>query len=225
MTGDTMSRQNRPTVPTIPLSVAAAEAAISNLQTKHDELVARDGELAKIRASVAYKALQENDATARATLDRINQESAVRASEMASLAAALKTAHERLAEAKRHAATQADREQATELRVMLDQFVKTATQLDEALADVAALGHNLHHIQARMRELGSPAPNAAQLDSLGYRCLLTACASTPWFRHFEVLAPHERRSFAALIEIWRSTNEKHFGARLGDQTTNTTEAA
>src|SRR5262249_43481652 len=105
-------------------------------------------------------------------------------------------------------------------------FVQTARQLDEALADVATLGHNLHQIQARMRELGSPVPNNSQLDSLGYRCLLTACASTPWFRHFETLAPSERRSFAALIDIWRATNEKHLAARLsGDQTTNTTEAA
>jgi hypothetical protein len=101
---------------------------------------------------------------------------------------------------------------------VLDQFVQTATQLDAALADVAALGRNLHQIQARMRELNSPVPNAAQLDSLGYRCLLTACASTPWSRHFEILAPHERRSFSALIDIWRATNEKHLALQLGDQT-------
>ena len=101
---------------------------------------------------------------------------------------------------------------------MLDQFVETAGQLDRALADVAALGHNLHQIQARMRELGAVVPNGAQLDSLGARCLLTACAATPWHRHFEVLAPHERRSFSALIDIWNSTNQKHLAARLGEQT-------
>ena len=100
---------------------------------------------------------------------------------------------------------------------MLDEFVRTAVQLDQALADVATLGHNLHQIQSRMRELGSPLPNSSQLDSLGYRCLLTACAATPWHRHFEVIAPSERRSFSALIEIWRATNQKHIAARLGDQ--------
>jgi hypothetical protein len=104
--------------------------------------------------------------------------------------------------------------------VVLDQLVQTATQLDAALAEVAGLGHNLHQIQARMRELGSPVPNAAQLDSLGYRCLLTACASTPWFRHFETLAPSERRSFSTLIDIWRATNAKHLASRLDDHQTN-----
>jgi hypothetical protein len=119
----------------------------------------------------------------------------------------------------------ADREQAKELRVVLEQFVQTARQLDEALADVAVLGRNLHQIQARMRELNAPVPNAAQLDSLGYRCLLTACAATAWHRHFEVLAPHERRSFSALIDIWNSTNQKHLASRIGDEQTNKPEAA
>ena len=128
------------------------------------------------------------------------------------------TARQKLDLARQREALETDRTNARELKVVLDRFVQTATQLDAALAEVAALGHNLHQIQARMRELGSPVPNGAQLDSLGYRCLLTACASTPWHRHFQVLAPSERRSFGAPIDIWRVTNEKHLALRLGDQT-------
>jgi hypothetical protein len=91
------------------------------------------------------------------------------------------------------------------------------------LADVARLGHALHQIQVQMAQLGSPVPNGAQLDSLGFRCLLTACAATPWHRHFQVLAPHERRSFSDLIAIWTDTNRKHLALRL--EQTNKPEAA
>jgi hypothetical protein len=204
--------------PTIPPTVADAEAAISNLEAKRDALVERGRQLDEVRASYAFAAHARDDKTARAKLDQVHRETAEHGSELASIDAALVTARQRLEAARRHEAKAADREQAKELRVVLDQFVQTATQLDQALADVAALGHNLHQIQARMRDLGAPVPNSAQLDSLGYRCLLTACASTPWSRHFETLAPSERRSFSALIDIWRASNEKHLAARLGDQT-------
>jgi chromosome segregation ATPase len=209
----------------IPPSVADAEAAITNLTAKRDALVERGKQLDQVRASNAFAALAHDDAKARQRLDALNRETGEHASELASVDAALKTARQRLEAAKRHEAKQADREQAKELCVVLDQLVETATQLDAALAEVAALGRNLHQIQARMHELGSAVPNQAQLDSLGYRCLLTACAATPWFRHFETLAPHERRSFSALIGIWNDTNRKHLAARLGDQPNNTTEAA
>jgi hypothetical protein len=209
-----MSNKQQTSVPTI----ADAEATIARLEGKRSELVARGTELATIRASLAYAALADGDDKSRAKLDKLNIEAATHTSEVAAVEAAINTANERLVAARDHEAKAADRTNARELKVVLDQFVESATQLDQALADVAALGNNLHQIQARMRDLGSPVPNAAQLDSLGYRCLLTACASTPWSRHFETLAPHERRSFSALIDIWRATNEKHLAARLGDQT-------
>jgi chromosome segregation ATPase len=200
-------------------TVADAEAAICSLQAKRDALIERGKQLDQVRASNAFAALANDDAKARQRLDALNRETAEFASELASLDAALKTGRERLDLARQRQALEADRDNARELKVVLDQFVQTAAQLDQALADVATLGRNLHQIQARMRELGSPVPNSSQLDSLGFRCLLTACAATPWHRHFEVLAPHERRSFSALIDIWNSTNQKHLASRLGDQTT------
>jgi len=209
-----------------PTSVADAEQVIANLESKRAVLVERGKELATIRASYAYAAHANGDKAARAKLDQVNRETAEHGSELASIDGALATARQKLDLARQREALETDRANARELKVVLDQFVQTATQLDAALAEVAALGHNLHQIQARMRELGSPVPNSAQLDSLGFRCLLTACAATPWHRHFQVLAPHERRSFTALIDIWRATNEKHLASRLGDeQTTNTTVAA
>ena len=96
---------------------------------------------------------------------------------------------------------------------------------DHDAQQLAYVYHNLHAIQARMVELHAPVPNGSQLDSLGYRCLLTACASTPWHRHFQVLAPSERRSFSDLIAIWNATNQKHLASRLSDEQTNKPEAA
>jgi chromosome segregation ATPase len=206
-------------------TVADVEAAISRLEGKRSQLLARGTELATVRASLAFKALSEDDADARAKLDRINKETAEHGAELASLDAALVTAKERFAAAQRHEAKAADRERALELRVVLDQFVETAAQLDQVLADVAECGHRLHQIQAQMYSLGSPVPNGAQLDSLGFRCLLTACAATPWHRHFQVLAPHERRSFSDLIAIWTDTNRKHLASRLVEQTNKPDEAA
>jgi hypothetical protein len=85
---------------------------------------------------------------------------------------------------------------------------------------VAEHGYKLQDLQEQMHRLGAAVPNAAQLDSLGYRCLLTACAATPWRRHFEALAPNERRSFAALCAIWGQTIERNIAPRLGEEPTN-----
>ena len=206
-------------------SVSDAQAVISNLEAKRDALVERGRQLDQVRASYAFAAHARNDETARRKLDQVHRETAEHGSELASIDAALVTARQKLEAAQQHEAKQAAREQAKELRLVLDQFVETATQLDEALADVATLGHNLHQIQARMQELGAAVPNGAQLDSLGFRCLLTACAATPWHRHFQVLAPHERRSFSDLIAIWTDTNRKHLASRLVEQTNKPDEAA
>jgi hypothetical protein len=209
----------------IPPTVADAERVIGDLEKKRDALVARGNEMATIRASYAFAAHARDDKVARAKLDQINRETAEHGSELASLDAALKTAQQRLAAAQQHQARQYDRDQARKLSAALEQFTRTAAELDRVLADVAALGHRLHQIQGQMAQLGSPVPNGAQLDSLGFRCLLTACAATPWHRHFQVLAPHERRSFAELIAIWTDTNRKHLVSRLGDEPTNKPDEA
>ena len=214
---------NKPTNQTT--SVSDAEAAIARLEGKRSELLARGTELATVRASLAYAALADGDDKSRAKLDKLNIEAATHTSEVAAVEAAIKTANERLAVARNHEAKQADRASARELSVVLDQFTRTAAELDRVLADVARLGHALHQIQVQMAQLGSPVPNGAQLDSLGFRSLLTACAATPWHRHFQVLAPHERRSFSDLIAIWTDTNRKHLASRLVEQTNKPDEAA
>ena len=105
---------NKPTNQTT--SVSDAEAAIARLEGKRSELLARSTELATIRASVAYKALSDDDATARSTLDRINKETGQLGAEVASLDAALKVAGEKLEAAKQAEARAADRARAQAIR-------------------------------------------------------------------------------------------------------------
>jgi hypothetical protein len=76
-----MNKPNKQTAPTI-VTVADAERAIANLEAKRDALVQRGGELANVRASVAYKALTDGDETARATLDKINRQTVEHSSEL-----------------------------------------------------------------------------------------------------------------------------------------------
>jgi len=149
-------------------TVAEAQRILTQLEERRAAVVARGQELATIRASYAYAAHANSDAAARAKLDQVNRETAEHGSELASIDGALATARQKLDLARQREALETDRTNARELKVVLDRFVQTATQLDAALVEVAALGHNLHQIQARMRELGSP---GAEWGAVGFAWL------------------------------------------------------
>jgi hypothetical protein len=211
----------------IPPTVAAAEQAIANLEAKRSALIERGNELATVRASVAYKALNDDDPTARETLSRVNKETAAHGSELASIDAALVTARQRLEAAQRHEAKQADREQAKALRDALQQFVQHAAGVDASLEVLVSSCDGLQEALTAMHRCGSNFPTDAQLQSLGGRVLLGALSKTPFRRNFETLPPLERdRSMARIAQQWGDTVERSIQQRLGDdQTTNTTEAA
>ena len=220
-----MSSRQR-TDPMIPPSVSDAEAAITRLEGKRSELLARGDELATIRASVAYKALNDDDASARSALDRVNRETAEHGSELASLDCALATARQRLEAAQRYEAKQADRAKAVELRAALKQFEQHAAGVDSALEVLVSSCNGLQESLTAMHRCGSTFPSDAQLQSLGGRVLLGALSKTPFRRNFETLPPLERdRSMARIVAQWSDTVERSIQQRLGDQTTNTTEAA
>jgi chromosome segregation ATPase len=210
--------------PTIPPTVADAEAAIASLQQKRDALVAHGSELATMRASTAFKALHEHDATAQATLDRINKESIEHDHALASIDAALKTAQQRLEAAKRHEAKQADRAAAVELRGQLAQFVAAGKALDGVLEVLVSASHDMRNALTAMNRLGCTHPSHAQLDSLGALALRTALTETAWVRYFERVSPVERKTFAGLVAAWSQQVERSVKQRLDDQT-NETEAA
>jgi hypothetical protein len=216
---------NRPD-PMIPPTVADAEQAISRLENKRNALLARGTELATNRASVAYKALNDDDAVAKQKLDQIGRESSQHSHDLASVDAALKTAQQRLEAAKRHQAKQADREQAKALRDALQQFVQHAAGVDSALEVLVASCNGLAETLVAMHRSGSQFPTDAQLMSFGGRVLLGALAKTPFRRNFETLPPDQRsRTMSMVVQQWSDTVERSIAQRLGDQTTNTPEAA
>jgi hypothetical protein len=209
------------------INVAAAERTLAELEIRRERLIERRHEIERERGQLAYAA-HTGDAGASKLLDRVITEAVRNDEHLKALADAIAEGQRRLAVAREHEAKAADREAASELRGVLAEFLRTAHQLDTALAAVAAEGYKLHELQERMHRLGAAVPNGAQIDSLGYRSLLTACASTPWRRHFETLAPHERRSFSQLCAIWGQTIERNVATRLGVEQTNNkqqTEAA
>ena len=198
-------------------SVADAEQIIANLEAKRTALLERGRELDQVRASYAFAAHARDDKVARGKLDQVNRETAEHGSELASIDGALAMARQKLDAAKQHETKAADRNQALQLREHLIMFLETAHELDEALAAVAAHGNRLHELQAQMARCGAAVPNLAQLDSLGFRALLAACQTTPWARHFERLAPHERRSFSTLCGQWGENIARNIATRLGEQ--------
>jgi hypothetical protein len=207
--------------PTPPPSVADAEHAIGNLESKRTALLARGNELATIRASVAYKALNDGDATARTALDRVNKETTELGAAVASLDAALVTSRQRLAAAQQHEAKAADRAKANELRKALRQFSQHAAGVDGALEVLVAACNGMQEALNAIHRSGSNFPTDAQLQSMGGRVLLGALSKTPFRRNFETLPPLERnRSMARIADQWSATVERGLQQRLGEQTNN-----
>jgi hypothetical protein len=209
------------------ITVTEAEATLQRFERERNDVLDRKTLLADKRREIAFDALS-GDKSASKLLDGLHREAVELESRLVSVNDAIAEATRRLAAAREHEARAADREKASALAGVLTEFLQTARRLDAALATVAEHGNKLHELQASMHMLGAAVPNAAQLDSLGFRCLLTACAATPWRRHFETLAPHERRSFTELCAYWARTLERGIAARLGDgeqQTATEPEAA
>jgi hypothetical protein len=213
-----MSNRDQRIDPLAPPSIDAAQAAIAALTAKRDVLVARGNELATIRASVAFKALSEDDAAAKEKLDRINRESVAHDHELASIDAALVTARQRLEAAQRHAARMADRAKAAELRAALKAFCDHAAGVDSALEVLIESCNGMEQALVEVHRCGSSFPNDAQLLSLGGRVLLGALSKTPFRRNFETLPPLERnRTMSAIVQQWSDTVERSIAQRL-DQT-------
>jgi hypothetical protein len=219
---------NKPTNQTT--SVSDAERAVERLEGKRSELLARSTELATIRASVAYKALSEDDATARSTLDRINKETGQLGAELASLDAALKTAGEKLEAAKQREARAAQVEHAQAIRSEWSDAAKDFADLDQGLTLAADATRRLYERYGRMQQHGfKPPPQLALMLSDVVVSYLMAMPQPLWrqFNHqgLEHLPPNRRRNAASLGDVWGPQAERQAAAIGGDQTTNTTAAA
>jgi hypothetical protein len=197
------------------MSVEKAEAVVAQLEQKRSACVRHGTELQDERANVALSA-HTGDAKARKRLDEINSEIAVHSSELASLDAALRAASERLEKARQHEAQKADRQRATALRQELVAFREHGRALKVAFDAIALHGNGLWQTHTRMQQLGVNFPNGQQLDAIGGRALMAACAQTPWRRRFDAVPPRERYDIAEAVEGWIASIEKQIAARLGE---------
>jgi hypothetical protein len=196
--------------------VAGERRVLAELQERREAQLHRKVELESERRAHAHAAHAQHDKEASKLLTRAIDEMLRVDQHILSLSDAVSEQERVLARAEAAAAREADRAQARRLGDTLIEFLQCARRLDDVLAQVAVQGHKLHELQQQMHALGAAVPSAAQLDSLGARCLLTAVAQMPWRRHFETIAPHERRSFAELCAYWGQTIERNIATRLGE---------
>ena len=216
---------NKPTNQTT--SVSDAEAAIARLEGKRSELLARSTELTTIRASVAYKALSEDDATARATLDRINKETGQLGAEVASLDAALVTAREKLEAAQRHEARAVQANHAQAIRSEWSGAEKDFADVDQGLNLAADAARRLYERYGRMQQHGlKPPPQLTLMLSDVVVSYLMAMPKPLWqqFNHqgLEHLPPNRRRNAASLGDVWGPQAERQAAAIGGEQPTEQT---
>jgi hypothetical protein len=195
-------------------SVEAAEKVLAELQNKRQAVAARVKVNADRRQEIGYDVHAGDDKAARQTLDKLIADSVVLSGELESLDGAIKPACARLVQVRRTEAVRAERANALRLRGELRHFEECAAKLDVAFATIADVGREFHDVAARMHSLGAPVPSGQQVDSLGYRSLLTVIAASPWARHFDHVAPNERRTFSQLVAIWVASNERAIAARL-----------
>ena len=210
-------------------TVEAAEAAIGNLESKRAALVARGEELATVRASYAFAAHAKGDKAARAKLDQINKETVEHSSELASIDAALKTANERLVEAKQHEAKAVDRERAQAIRAELKNYVEAGRGVHTALCALIEEAGVWASSDKALRNLGVHFPSDQQVRVLGTLALHSSLMQLPPYWNREVgrhLAPTERQDFDALVTKWAATiAASAVTPYLGAEETETEEAA
>jgi hypothetical protein len=208
-----------------PPSVSNAEAMLQRFERERADLIERKAAIADRRRNVAYDA-HAGDAAAAKVVDDLHKEAIELETRLATIDAAISEATHRVKIAKQHEAKAADRERALLLRQALKQFVEHGAGVDAALEVLVASCNGLQESLTEMHGCGSSFPSDAQLQSLGGRVLLGALSKTPFRRNFETLPPLERnRTMTAVVQQWSDTVGRSIRERLGEQTTNTPEAA
>lgn len=197
--------------------IEQAEKTITNLEDARQKLIQNQTELADERGRVALGA-HTGDQKARKRLDAINTEVASYASEMSSIEAAITEAHTRVAAAQAAEALAADKANALQLRQLNTRFVELGLVVDEAFEDISASIPEMITLLNEMHRLGATSPTNEQLRVLGTIALKTAIQRLPqlWVGEFDfqLLAPNQKKTFAAVIAGWHSTIERNIEQRL-----------
>ncbi len=196
--------------------IEAAEAILAKLKDRRSKLFDKSKEISQKRVELAYDSQVTPDGPARKQLDRIVAEAYAHDAEINTVEHAIVEATDRLQIAVDKAAAVQRRLLLKQVQHELDSFVAAGAVLDGALQSVAAaaleIDQSLRRLHLAQHSAGLPSfPEGSQLDSLGYRALLTVLSGTIWRRNFEVLGPTQRRRFGELLEIWRETINRQIG--------------
>jgi hypothetical protein len=202
-----------------PTAIEQAQAVIVDLEAKHAACIARATEIVKECDELSYSAHVQHDEKSRAKLDRLHEEAMKTDHNLASIKAALKVAHERLAGAEHEAAVKADRACTLLLREETIKITEHMRIADEFFAaGIEALGAVNAGVE-KIHQLGEPFPTATQVKANLEYAIHTAIQSLPraWWRDWlRPLAPLQRRSFMGIWTPMGRSLENRIRQRLGE---------
>jgi hypothetical protein len=192
-----------------------ARQVLHDLETKLAAALARAEDLDAAARGVAYVA-HVDGGEARKRLDKIDADRVKCIAEIASLDAAIGEAKRRVREAEAANADDVARDKAHSALALLEDFTKRGRELDEALgaflAKYEALTSDFHKLDA----LGYAPTTHALVKANMSAAVSTALQFTELRQAF--LAPHERRTFVAVIEGWGRNVRMRATARLNAKT-------
>lgn len=189
----------------------------ADLQAKHRKLMEFAAELAEERKFLSFKAHGIDDVNAKSRLENVIAATTQNTEVLTSLTDAISEAEGKLVIAKAVEAENAARGKAQATLELAAAFRQCGQELDQSARTLGETSRLLIGLMTQLHGLGVTHPTNPQLDILGHQALLTTLAATPWAKHYPLLAPHERRSFADLIGGWATMIEARVRAQLGDE--------
>jgi hypothetical protein len=187
------------------MNVTEADKVVSELTAKHAAALAQGRALADERRAIAFRA-HTGDAKARKRLDEINFEDAVCCRDVASLAVAVAEGQQRQAEARQAAAIDAQHARANEVLKCLAGIRGHGVDLDKLACKLVNSVAEFRREILDLRKLGIDRPDIVTIDTNFRRALRSALMATPM--QIDHLAPHQRTSFAALVDRWAEGIER-----------------
>jgi hypothetical protein len=192
-------------------NVADAQKILSDLETKLGDNKAWQIELETASKSVSFEA-HVDGGDARAKLDDLNAQSIAAEQEAGSLQIAIHEAQQRLAVSQAIELDAEQRSRASRALALLDGFAARGESLqqslDKFLAQYAELLNDFHELD----KLGFAPTTHALVRVNMQRAVATSLQFTDLRQEF--LAPHERRTFGAVISGWASNVRARAEARL-----------
>jgi hypothetical protein len=196
--------------------VEQAQKILDSLMDQRDELVSRANRANADRQNLSFSALTSRDKQSMEKLRKANDQAITFNVELENLDSAIRTATQNLDIAHRAEALASDRASAEALREKLSRFTELALNLDDRLTDFLSTAKEMDETLAEMRKLGAANPSDAQMRVLATFCLKAFVMAVPWCaREWEHLAPGQRKSFRDLALGWHTMIEAGINARLG----------